>query len=338
MTRRKINISDVAIAAGVSKATVSNFLNNRNTRFSAETASKIRKAVASLRYIPDPGARGIKSQEGGQSVGIMLRNRIDQALTKAYFQDVLPIICDTLDARGYRSLVIPESKNQHRDITYMRELAKGLIAGYFVFNIDEINDPYIEALEYDGVKHVCLGYNPRVTNFVASRHDLGVEAAVNHLVQAHAVRRIAFLPGPASQNVVIDRLRGLRAALEANRVPQNEKLIIYQQDEKGGHFVKLRKALLSPLRPDAVMVVSEYLTDTERLLTDLNLRVPDDIRLVVLDVPYGAPPEKYSHIHQRLAQVGRTAADKMLLLLEGDMDGGGVFIDMDFLPGASCGC
>ncbi len=56
---KKISINDVARAAGVSKATVSNYLNNRGRRFSAETEKRIRKAVADLRYIPDPGARGI---------------------------------------------------------------------------------------------------------------------------------------------------------------------------------------------------------------------------------------------------------------------------------------
>ena len=56
---KKISINDVARAAGVSKATVSNYLNNRGRRFSAETEERIRKAVADLRYIPDPGARGI---------------------------------------------------------------------------------------------------------------------------------------------------------------------------------------------------------------------------------------------------------------------------------------
>ncbi len=170
--KRKSTIADVARAAGVSKSTVSNYLNDRHDLFSDDTALRIRDAISSLRYIPDPCARGIKNQEGGKSLGILLRKRIDEAVENVYFRQVLPGICDTMDDYGYRTLVIPETRAPQRDITYMRELAKGLLAGFFIFNIEGENDPYVEAFRLDGIKYVCVGYNPSVDNFIASRHDL----------------------------------------------------------------------------------------------------------------------------------------------------------------------
>lgn len=337
--RRKVNINDVARAAGVSKSTVSNFLNNKGRHFSAETESRIRRAIAELRYIPDPGARAIKSQEGGKSLGIVVRNSMDIAVTTAYFRQVLPVICDTLNAHGYRALIIPESNDDQRDITYMRELAKGLIAGYFIFNIDEVDDPYVKALELDGVNFICLGYNRQIKNYVASRHDLGWEMAVNHLAGNHHAKRIAAIPGDTSHNVAADRLKGYRAALAANRIRFNDKLV-FPGDYAGDAAMAWLGKLLSPKqRPDSLILPHDLLEKTTALLDRLNLQVPDDVRLVVFDSPSSIPDNRYAHIELRMEQVGREAVMKMLALMKKNPENnGGIFLDVDFVPGLSCGC
>ncbi len=337
---KKKTIQDVARAAGVSKATVSNFLNDRHAHFSSATAARIRKAVSSLRYIPDPGARGIKSQEGGKSLGIVIRNSLDHAVTTAYFQQVVPAIADALSAHGYRALVIPETRDRQRDLTYIRELSKGLIAGYFLFDI-ETDDPYVEALELDGVKFVCIGYNRQVRNFVASRHDLGMEAAVAHLSEAHGSRRIAVLAGDLSQTIARDRVKGYRAGLVSRRLRWSERLVLPRRrgEEAGGDILRLGDLLASNPRPDALLLPYRKLHEVETLLEERGLRVPEDIRLVLFDTPGGMQGGRHSHIKTRVPQIGKTAADKMLLLLKNNPEGqGGVFLDVDFVPGQSCGC
>ena len=56
----RITIDDVARVAGVSKATVSRFLNHRTTRLSPEIALRVEKAVADLAYMPNPMAQSLK--------------------------------------------------------------------------------------------------------------------------------------------------------------------------------------------------------------------------------------------------------------------------------------
>src|SRR3546814_4196601 len=57
---RRNTIADVARQAGVSKATVSRFLNHRDTLLSPEIASRVEAAIAQLGYSPSPMAQALK--------------------------------------------------------------------------------------------------------------------------------------------------------------------------------------------------------------------------------------------------------------------------------------
>jgi LacI family transcriptional regulator, kdg operon repressor len=56
----RATIADVARVAGVSKATVSRFLNHRDTRLTPEIAARVEKAVTALAYMPNPMAQALK--------------------------------------------------------------------------------------------------------------------------------------------------------------------------------------------------------------------------------------------------------------------------------------
>ena len=53
-------ISDVAQHAGVSKATVSRFLNRRDELLTPEIARRVESAIAALGYSPSPMAQALK--------------------------------------------------------------------------------------------------------------------------------------------------------------------------------------------------------------------------------------------------------------------------------------
>src|SRR5512140_3451617 len=56
----RITIADVASKAGVSKATVSRFLNRREELLTPEIAVRVERAIAALGYSPSPMAQALK--------------------------------------------------------------------------------------------------------------------------------------------------------------------------------------------------------------------------------------------------------------------------------------
>src|SRR5881392_3142933 len=56
----RATIADVARTAGVSKATVSRFLNHRDTLLTPEIALRVEAAIAALGYTPSPMAQALK--------------------------------------------------------------------------------------------------------------------------------------------------------------------------------------------------------------------------------------------------------------------------------------
>ncbi|WP_413700108.1 LacI family DNA-binding transcriptional regulator [Psychromonas sp. KJ10-10] len=69
----KIRIIDVATLANVSKSTVSQYLNGRFGHMSTQTKERIRDAVETLNYIPNPIARSLKSDKT-KTIGVIVRD------------------------------------------------------------------------------------------------------------------------------------------------------------------------------------------------------------------------------------------------------------------------
>ena len=70
---RKIRLIDVAERAGVSKSTVSQFLNGRYDYMSETTRARIEAAVKALDYVPNSIARSLKTKTT-QTVGVIVRD------------------------------------------------------------------------------------------------------------------------------------------------------------------------------------------------------------------------------------------------------------------------
>ncbi len=135
-------ITDVARVAGVSKNTVSRYLNNRGY-ISQKTRSAIQEAIDLLHYQPNQIARGLYTGRT-KLVGLVVPDVI-----QPFFATMAFHIEDELDRHGYKMILCNTMYSQDKERSYLDMLsankADGIIIGSHSTDIDysDIDAPVV---------------------------------------------------------------------------------------------------------------------------------------------------------------------------------------------------
>src|SRR5690606_8643057 len=102
---KTVTIIDVAKRAGVSKSTVSQYLNGRYEYMGADTRERIKQAVEELGYRPNTIARSLKKKKT-KTIGVILANILYSFSTK-----VIRAIEDVCNREGYQVIICNADDN-----------------------------------------------------------------------------------------------------------------------------------------------------------------------------------------------------------------------------------
>ncbi|GGB01224.1 transcriptional regulator [Brucella endophytica] len=205
MTGRRIKLSDVAKAAGVSAATVSRALRNPDI-VSEKVRERIERVIEELGYVPDPAASALASART-DVVGVLI-----PSVTNNVFAEVLRGIYSAAEGTAYRI----QLGNTRYSILEEERLLKVFLsqrpAGLIVTGTDQSNASRAMLLGADCpvVQIMETGEKP-VDMMIGFSHRDGAYAATRHLIE-EGYRRIAFLGArmdPRTQR----RLEGFSQAL-----------------------------------------------------------------------------------------------------------------------------
>ncbi|WP_314011408.1 LacI family DNA-binding transcriptional regulator [Pseudostreptobacillus hongkongensis] len=132
----KLTITEVAKHAGVSKTTVSRYLNGKYEFMSKETRKKIAKSIKKLEYIPNGMARSLKNKQS-KIIGCTIADIGNQ-----FSSYVFKGISDVCKKNGYRVLVTEISNNEEDEIKAIDSLISYNIDG-LIINTTGSNDDYL---------------------------------------------------------------------------------------------------------------------------------------------------------------------------------------------------
>ena len=109
-----VTIKDIASATGVSATTVSNVINGKTGRVSAETVAKINKAIDDLGYVPNMSARSLVSRSS-KVIGFVnhiVTNKDSNFMEDPFLSRFIGILEQVLRENGYflmlRTVETPE--------------------------------------------------------------------------------------------------------------------------------------------------------------------------------------------------------------------------------------
>lgn len=279
-----VTMSDVAKAAGVSRATASYALRG-DTRIAPETAERVLAAAAKLQYTTNLSARSLRSGRTGV-IGVAIFE-----LDHPYPSEMSAAISRQAALHGLETIVQETSNSKDNEVTILQKVTSQLCDGT-IFSPGNVSDEEIRALS--GGKPIVLlddqSLDP-VFDSVATPCEEGGEAAIRHLVEV-GCRRILVI-GVSYDALAEDR--------EATSVSGRRLLGCLNAFEDLGITPDPTQFVMTDWRTEAARQCAHNLVDAGadfdgvfcmtdtisigfvRGLADRGVRVPEDVAVIGFD-------------------------------------------------------
>lgn len=308
-----ITIADVAARAGVSKTTVSRVLNGKG-ELDIETASRVRKVIDELGYVPSARAVGL-ARGRTRIVGMLV-----PSLTWPWIGDVVQGAVDVLESDSYGLLMFTCNRGDESMRQFATHVSAKSFDGLLVIEPENTLD-YITELHNRGLPVVLIddrGHQPLFPSVATTNRD-GGESAARHLISIGRTRPLV-ITGIEAFGCTQERSDGFRAAYEAAGIRLEPIRFIEGDFTFDCGRLSVKQAIASGVEFDAIFAHNDLsAAGAMQALRESGRRVPDDIAVVGFDdVPAAAhtdPP--LTTVRQPLRQMGAAAARMLLSQLGG---------------------
>jgi LacI family kdg operon repressor len=186
----RATIADVAREAGVSKATVSRFLNHRETLLTPDIASRVEVAIAALSYSPSPMAQGLKRGRS-RLIGLVVAD-----VTNPFSVAVLRGAEKACQQAGYLLMLFNLGNDSRRESEAIQALAAYQVDGFILNTLGRDAGAAADAARHGKpVVLVDRRHHDMQADFVSLDNAGAVRLGGRHLVQA-GYRELLFLSEP----------------------------------------------------------------------------------------------------------------------------------------------
>jgi LacI family transcriptional regulator len=301
-----LTIRDVAKAAGVSTATVSNVL-NKTGKVGRTTHTLVMSAVKRLGYVPDAHARHLASRDRHRTLGIIVSD-----IENPFFPEVIKGFELRAQQLGYDAILSDTNYDPRRTRRAAERMMEHKARGVAVMT-SEISLRLIHELASRKIAVTFLDLAPTRAYMSNLRIDYasGVEQIVRHLYDL-GHRHIAFVAGRPGLKSNLARLEAYENCMR-NLGLEPGPVLPGDLRFEGGMSAGLAVAKLSP-RPTAVIAINDLTAvGVIKGLKRAGCRVPEDVSVTGFDktrlAEYSNPSITTVDIQRET--LGRIAADAL---------------------------
>jgi LacI family transcriptional regulator len=335
-TRHPATIHDVAALAGVSIATVSRVING-TSRVSASIKAEVQSAISTLNFVPHTAARVLAARKTN-TIGLILPE-----ISGFFYSPLLHGIEEAIRGMGYDLLVHSSVSRQDSSEQPTKKLGEHNTDGLLIYSASVSTDEIIRVHSH-GFPMVLLLQSPPDGLDIPSvtiENKAGAEKVINHLIEVHGYRKIAFLAGPETEEDSYWRELGYRQALSAHGIACDPSLISLGSFDTAVAQKSVNEWLSRGARFDAIFAGDD--DSAIGALTALqytDLRVPEDTAIVGFDdiyiSQYLSPP--LTTVRVPIEQAGYTAAQQLIRLIHQETVDPMVLLPTELIIRRSCGC
>lgn len=310
-------LEDVAIRAGVSRATASRVINaDPRVREAARVA--VNAAVDALGYRPNRAARSLVKQ-AADSIAVVVPESDERVFSDPFFSGTLRGVTQAL-AKTPLQVVLIMGEAGDDDGRMERYLRGGHTDGAIVVSHHQ-DDNLWRVLEQTQLPSVFLGrpYAEQATMpFVDVDNAAGARLAAEHLL-ARGCQTIGTITGPPDMSAGHDRWRGWREVMEA--AGRDTGLVESGDFTAAGGAAAMRRLLDRSPDLDGVFVASDLMAVSAiGELSGAGRSVPDDVAVVGYDDSPAATLSRpaLTTVVNPISEMAGRAVDLLLRVMRGE--------------------
>ncbi|NEE01656.1 LacI family DNA-binding transcriptional regulator [Phytoactinopolyspora halotolerans] len=332
--------ADVARLAGVSQSAVSRVIASdaESARIPEETRRRILQAVKELGYVPNPSARSLRKKRN-KLLGVHTFEPVFPHARESFYFEFLLGIEERAEELGYDLVLFTSTgtsdgrRRVYRDGVNRLNLADGSV---LLGALTDKND--LARLWDEGYPFVHIGRRevPGAEIPCIVPDYFGVTGDIVEMLARHGHRHLTYLHGTLGMEAYEDRRRGYVDAVR--------KLGLEDRSSAGSALSEDKTSLLASWLDElaagpVTAVVAESEPLAEMLLAGLDareLRVPDDVSVVVLEAVGPEARQRWHALHIPRKEIGRMAIDALVELVD-DPEGQGasVVVPCSIVEGAT---
>ena len=306
-----VTMKDVAERAGVSKSTVSQYLNKRFNYMSNSTRMTIEKAIEELGYRPNLLARSL-TQKTTNLVAIVAAN-----LSSTFTTELIAAVEEIMAAKGIDVIVASTGDDPKKEKAQLESLITRQVDGVIVFPTIDNTDFYNGLVKR---KYPLVFVDREITevavNTVLLDNETASKMATEELIK-NGHTKIGIISFPLGKDDSIttrkERLNGYKKTLlKHNLTIDKDYIKIGNQGEMNRCLTEL---LESESAPTAVIATNDMLLESLLLWLKTNqVKIPSELSIVGIDdVSFAS----FYHVgittvSQPIKQIGKKAAELLL--------------------------
>lgn len=305
-----LNIIDIAKLAGVSKSTVSRYLNNGYV--SSEARDKIKKILDETGFTPQRQAKGMRTKKTNL-IGVIVPKISSETPAR-----VVEGITEILSPNGYDILIANTNLSIEKELEYLNIFKANQVDG-IIFMATKVTEKHIEVMNNLEVPIVVVAQDVEGFSSVFFNEYDATRDITSYLIEK-GHNKLAYIGVYEEDKAVgLYRKEAYIETLKENNINiVEENIKIGNFSEESGY--ELAKDIIENGNiPTAIVAVTDNLAlGAIEYLTDNNYRVPEDIAVVGMGdskLSRVITP-KLSTVHYHYKTAGRKSAEIILEYLK----------------------
>lgn len=329
-----VTMKDIARKCGVSVATVSKVLNEKDLDVSTATRDLVKKTSREMGYVLNVLAQSMKTKNT-KTLGIMMPD-----IKNAFYTDICRGAEDMAMKNGYSLFLCNTDDKIEKEIHYLEKLMEKQVDGIIIIASMERNTK-MEEIQKMNVPFAVLNHTthyPGCSARVVVDNENGMREAVNHLASL-GHRKIFYLAGETMLPFNADRLKGYKEGLADWSIPYDEYLLGSTEFslEAAKCYFKLHGL---PEGVTAVCTGNDLMAlGVLQWAYEAGLRIPEDLSLVGYDDSIFArvTSPKLTSVHQQSYRSGELLVEELLKQIEGQKEPKTVYLKSSLMKRGSTG-